>query len=608
MLSLFKLGALISAMSLAVSMSVGCGSSSSEPASTVVVVAPVQSAQLPVAIQASAVDAATQQPVGFSVSDPITLVVYGADASRLVDADGKTVYDSVGKFAGPFTSSTGLFALYVQPGTPAPASMVFRLVANAKNYVTSSKEVTINSGDLKTDGTTTQFETVISLISQAAPPPAVVLASQPVTLTAGKTGATALAVTTPVASGTDGSGNTVTLGVATVQIPAATTAFSDAARTVPMPAGTTTVVVSYNNNTDGASLAVFPGGFSTRETTAGATITTANPGTMISGGLASIELITTLANGTQVKAKTFDKPISLSISIPKATVNPETNKPVAPGEVIPIWSYDTVTGEWSAMRLNNGTLITGTVGSLDATGSVYTVNFVTDHLSYFNLDWFAWSSSVPGGNTIGQCNTAPITITGANGNRLYLEAVRIGGGWSHPWWLDANAARPAQERYNITYAPRGLPMQINAYMQQTNGANNANFVGSVRVADVCAGVNLDVTAGVNAKTPPVYANVPFLVRAQCTNDLTKFTNLNNSQIAVSSARTSVQYGNTDSAGTATLAGQIVGNTYTLRVATNRGDNFTGKTPTTYTVVQGTNPQQIVNIPVACTTRTVTGAG
>lgn len=577
-----------------------CGSGGGEP--TAVVTPPPQRASLPLALATTVQDATTKLPLNLTGTDKVTVAVYGTDADKVVDGNGNSIYNATAKLAGPMTSSTGIFTLYIKPTTTGAFSYNVRVVASAPNYVTSSQNVVITNTDLNADGTVKTIDVPILLVSQApgTQPPSVVAAQA--TTTASSTGALTQAVvlTTPTSTTTsvvNGVTTTVSLGTANASLPAAVVAYADAAKTVPLPAGTVSVNVVYNNNTTADSLATFPGGFVTQQDPAGQPL--ASPGGFISGGFASIEVSTKAADGTVTKAKTFSTPISVTISLPKDTINPNTGVAVKTGDTIPIWSYDSTTGAWSVMKLvSNGAIITGTVGALGA-DNTYPVTFQTDHLSYFNLDWFFWKNVIPGVSSTPMCDTAPITITGAQGRPLLLFAELDGHGWAHPWFLDPGTPDPAQDK--ITYAPKGLPMTISAYYG-TSFVDPPSLVGSAHVNDVCGGVTIDVSAGMARLLPTIQtASMDFNVHEVCSNDATKSTPVNSDTIVAVAAGVPIINTGTDANGLATVKGLIVGKTYQFTV-TNRD----GQKSIINQGVAGTNPPQTVTFPVTC--KPVSGAG
>jgi hypothetical protein len=405
--------------------------------------------------------------------------------------------------------------------------------------------------------------------------------------------ATPTATTTSVVNGVT---TTVSLGSAVASIPKATVAYSDEAKTKPLPAGELSVNVVYNNNITNDSLATFPGGFVTRQDTSGQPL--AEPGGFISGGFASVEVASKAADGTVTKAKTFDKPITLTVSVPKGTINPETGVEVKPGEVIPIWSYDTTTGEWSVMKLNStGAIITGTLGALGA-DDTYPVTFVTDHLSYFNIDWlFHYLDQAK--VKVQQCNNVPLTIKGTQRKSLYLEATLVGGGWMVPTTFPAGESDPG--RHIFPRVPKNQKMRIDAYYG-TNKADPAKLVGTVTVNDACPGVSLDVTAGVSKLVGTVkQAALGVKIREVCTNDASKATAVPSDTVAAVASGLSTVTAGSDSQGVATLQGLIVGSTYAITVR-----NRDGQVKKLNATIADTNPQVAVDFPITCTTKTVTG--
>lgn len=539
----------------------GCFGGSSTPPPDVIVPPPAAAAQ-PVALQALVKNAATGLPVTLTAPDKVTLVVYGADAAKIVDANGVSLYSAANGFAGPVSAASGFFTVYLKPGTPVPSQMSVRLVASAKGFVNSSADLVIKSTDLKTDGSTTGIDVNIALVNQTAPPPSVTVVSTPITVTNGTTAAVISTNKTPESTAVV-NGATVSLGSATVVVPATTVIYADAAKTIPLPAGTTAVNVTYNNNTTASSLATFPGGFQVSQSATGTAL--AAPAAFISGGFASIEVASTAANGTVTLAKTFDKPLSVTIPIPKATINPQTGLAVKAGDSIPIFSYDTTTGAWTALKLTNGTLVTGTLGALDTSNNTFPVVFATDHLTYMSPGWVTAADQ--------QCSDAAITVVGASGRALELAAVRMGNGWYDVWRLDSDTAAPASQLSNIGTAPRNTPVELSALQ-------NGVFVGSRIVPDLCAsGITLTVTPA----TPPVVA-VNVLVRDVCSNSTaspapsTLRPGVSVNAFNAASGNESVMTGTN---GVATFP-LIVGSTYTIAVP----DPFNYSQP--YTVLSTTN--------------------
>ena len=116
-------------------------------------------------------------------------------------------------------------------------------------------------------------------------------------------------------------------------------------------------------------------------------------------------------NGNKVKS--FSNPIDIEIMVPPTTVNPEGERPVQEGDRIPVWSYNTSNGIWTL----EGHSVLGAVNS----DGNFPAAFSTDHLSFFNLDYFSRSS----------CDVKDIRVEDAFGNTqsMPLTAVFQRAGW-----------------------------------------------------------------------------------------------------------------------------------------------------------------------------------
>jgi len=582
----------------------GGGSSSYE--------APTSAPTSPVTVQVTVLDARTLLPIETVAPSQVTLWLYGDGASLVVDSDGVSSYDNLNKSAGPFKSTDGIFAFNLKADATSASDASLRIVVSAPNYVGSSTEVGLQSSDFNsTSGETKVIGASVMLISQTNPPDSVTAGSESLTIAGGVTGG-AVTATTTAASGSVGGAN-INLGKAEAFIPPSTTVYADASRTQVLPAGPATLNVTYNNNQTNTSLATFPGGFLTMEDPDGNSIP--SPGTFISGGFASVELTSTASDGTVVKAKAFDKPIKLTITIPKRTINPLTGLAVKAGDVIPIWSYDSSTGVWSAQKLRNGTPITGTLGEMDDSGDTYPVTFETDHLSYFNLDWFAYRSRA-GKPWVPQCDRTAMKIKGAQGKAIYIQLSLPGGGWMHRMQLFPKSSAPAIETLNLARAPQGLPVRIDAYLGTYR--SESKKVGSLEVRDLCAGVDLDITQGVSDVLERVqYADFQIRTRKVCSQDATVTSNLAGVSIFVFSPGSGWVSAVSQSSGLATLKSLEVGKQYFLYVDRRAGlyrapwlmsESSTAKPGYRTFIVNSNNAEKTIDFPVTCSQPKPTGTG
>jgi len=578
---------------------------------TTVIVAPDQPPSVAAAVQALVLDAKT----GSTISSAVKLTLWGTDvaAGKLVDGAGVAY-----KEGDTIPVDEGVADLYVKAGTTVDAThkLSFRLVANVSGYVTNSQDFLLDK--TSEDGT---IQVKLSLVSESSPPPSVQVASQNVTVTGGKT-ASAVSTVTPASTAEvtvlDSSGNQVTQTVAikpvTVTVPAGAT-MKDASGAT-LPAGTAVVKVAYNNNATTDSLNTFPGGMTLSTTPLGGTLTAAEiaangPATFVSGGLTSIEVVVKDANGNDVKAKTFDKPISVTIPITAGTINPDTDTAVVAGDIIPIWSYDTTTGQWSAMKLNDSALASQVTPAPNANGVIQgtvsqaadgtlSVTFMTDHLSYFNLDWWFWSNTLVGWNQTKKTCDPTIKIIGAQGNSLSMQAILATNGWAHEWSLDADLKAPAFATDTISSAP-AAKMFIFASLDEVKPGvtnkmvstiNNGGLVpGAVVVNNMCDSskwpITIDVSKMVAAKQVPKtsYANVNVTTRDVCTNDATKVTLISGNSVSAKQDGDVKATVTTNSSGVAVLSNLVVGQKYKI-VSKDRATNI--KKSVEYTVQSGSN--------------------
>src|ERR1035437_7288904 len=77
----------------------GCGSYATPPPPPVVVAPPVKAA-LPMALQVVVKNSATSLPIAPTAPETVSLSVYGADANKVVNIDGVSLYSASNGFAG----------------------------------------------------------------------------------------------------------------------------------------------------------------------------------------------------------------------------------------------------------------------------------------------------------------------------------------------------------------------------------------------------------------------------------------------------------------------------------------------------------------------------
>ncbi len=205
-------------------------------------------------------------------------------------------------------------------------------------------------------------------------------------------------------------------------------------------------VVSFTDNGD--LTAYFPGGLMPNNIDMN-NGTTEN-GAFVSAGFSAINM---KVNGKTVK--TFEGgEVEVKMTLGKTTHNPATGLPFKKDDTIDIWSYDDDKGQWKSHERN-------AIVKADSYGSLY-VTFITDHLSYFNLDYLASGNG-------GKCFYTNLKVkwtgvTTENKVRARFVFTYLGTGAS-PW--TQRVMTTEGEVYNdaniyIYNAPR-LPIQIEVY-------------------------------------------------------------------------------------------------------------------------------------------------
>lgn len=353
----------------------------------------------------------------------VSLSIYNGATQNLIQPNTVTVTfegDYADKIISmtndPLTSATttsGILNFAVADDViPTPeAPITITAVVNVDGYVSSSAKIFITSPGASAHG--------ISLANYNAPPVGVVSNS-----TSGAASSTTGATTTIVAnSGVEsntGASATVTIPAGTILKDKNGTALSGEVKTR----------VTYFNPKDEESLNSFPGGFAVEADGAS--------GSFVTAGFTAIDMT---AGGTKVE--NFGSSVNVDIDIPADLINPETGNSLAPGDKIPLWSYDEETGLWT----KEGEVTVPSALAKSANGkSVYKVSTKINHLSYWNLDWF--QDACYEGITI--------NVTGGCFPYIMLKAKRISdGAYFYSGYIYGNDR--AVHLYN---APRAVPVMV----------------------------------------------------------------------------------------------------------------------------------------------------
>jgi len=197
--------------------------------------------------------------------------------------------------------------------------------------------------------------------------------------------------------------------------------------------------------------------------------------------------------------------------------------------------------------LNNGTIVTGTLGALDVSNNTFPVTFATDHLTYFAL-----GDNLPPAQT---CTNAALTVSGAQGKALDFVITKSGGGWSYQGTLAANATAPASATLNIGSAPTGAVVV-------TVNQDNTLLADFSTVTNLCASPAQAIT--VVPRSTPV-STVTVSLREVCSQNSTAFSVVPGVAVAAVTA-SGIAAGNqpTGPTGTVSFSGLQVGSIYTLK--------------------------------------------
>ncbi|MBL0394112.1 hypothetical protein JJ685_23435 [Ramlibacter monticola] len=345
--------------------------------------------------QVSFVDAVT----GAAIADPLKVSFAGEAQLKAADGtslNGKSLTTSAGTVfvSADFTSTANEFTVQVAD-------------AGTKGWVPSGTRV-IGTANLKGDQAieVRMVNTTKAAAVNASPEP---IAMAVVTGSVTASGATAAAITsttTPKTVTTE-EGVSEVIGTASVAISAGTvgkTASGAAAAPGPL-----TVSNTYFSNATLDALEAFPGGFAATVVVPAANAAVLNgvapdAGTFVTAGFAQFNVTDSAGNAI----KTFDKPLTLGIDMPKGTAGANGAALVA-GDQYPVWSYDDNAGTWKFETL-------GTVAEKTPVDSKnFTVQFQTTHLSTWSLSQY-----------LASC-TASVNLTGRPASDVRLLDVEVVG-------------------------------------------------------------------------------------------------------------------------------------------------------------------------------------
>ena len=522
-----------------------CGGGKGD-ASRVVIQVPTQ-APLPAAptkVAVNVIDAASTEPL-----TDITFTVTGPNAANVVDENGARITTA--------TATDGNFSADYK-GTPTASSPIsVSILASKPGYVSSSAALLADA-----EGAVSE---TIRLVQISQPPAGVATKSDTVATTSGITQGDKTVSSTAATTGTGGGSITIPINTQARR--------SDGTAA----AGTLDIDAVFFDNQTEDSLDSFPGGFGVEVNTGTPGTGAVDEGAFVSGGFAAYEV----TDDTGAPITKFDTPITLQIEVPAGTINPDTGNPVQASEEFPIWSYDEATGRWEEHTLN-GVIEKGRVVSTAANGN-FVVEFKTDHLSYYNVDYF-----------FGRSRTCTATIDLRNLNQAVLVRLTRSDGTGFYKRLEASPRDPI---VRLARVARQVPIKIDVVTLNGDPITN----GSRTEQDMCDGASI-----FNLDPPP--PPPPTSVRVTLTESCPDGSNRRPIQSTYSSIyQPSPRYwtrGNTDANGQITFENLSPGTTYVY--VQNRRD-YRNRYYERHQLIAGETKEITINRTLQCATVTGTGS-
>ncbi|WP_443939710.1 hypothetical protein [Pedobacter sp. MW01-1-1] len=396
---------------------------------------------------------------GATLPSNISVTATGTDAASIYDFSGtKTIY-----------APAGVATLGVTPkGIPtANKPVMFNVLIKAPGYDDKNIPVSIVEN---------QFSQIIyvTLLKTMVPSPAATVVSQEIPLAANGAITTAVSFSTPTSS---------TVATTTsITVPAGTQ-FKDAAGNT-LTGGTVTAQAVNFDPSDPAALALFPGGQLSSTNVVGPSGSTGEM-FFLPAGFTEINMY---VGGVAVR--NFTTPINVAVQLDPTFKPQATGKPIAAGDVLGIYSYQTSTGQFKFE--SNGTVV------LDGQGKP-SVSFSTNHLTVFIVGdaivvpptcqdpKITYSASWLGVGT----QPFKIELIGVDGKTIVEKIVSIGN--------------------NTTDVYQGLPPLVVRYKISTTAATPVVVAEGI-INDPCAGANITITL----RDPGVpVQNITLLLNVRC---------------------------------------------------------------------------------------------
>jgi hypothetical protein len=283
-----------------------------------------------------------------AVPASFTVTISGPDAA-LVQVDGGGT---------DFTATNGVLPISLtKQANPTVANpVVFHVYASLAGYSPVSQTIVITGNQSSMQ--------VIPLVEYAKPASGT---ASNVTQTAVTGGVTSSAVAVNTST------NATTTERSMINIPAGTQLLDVNKSAISSTQLKSSVAYFGTDNT--AAYGAFPGGFQPNNVVGPNGQRIAGGTTFVTAGLMTINMT---AGATEVKG--FSKPVTVTMQINNNLINPQTKQKVKAGDVIPIWSLNEKSGQWTYET-------TATISN-HADGKLAVI-FPIQHLSGWSANWYS---------------------------------------------------------------------------------------------------------------------------------------------------------------------------------------------------------------------------
>ena len=220
------------------------------------------------------------------------------------------------------------------------------------------------------------------------------------------------------------------------------------------------------------SLSAFPGGF-TPESVIGENGEEENI-YFVTAGFASIDM-----DIDGINVKEFSKPIKVTMEVDSNGFNLDTDADIKIGDQIPVWSYEVESGTWVYEK-------TGTVVSNNVKMEV---SFETDHLTWYNLDFYSY--------TCYRSNAITVNAPGSSmGSYFYTELVYAYNNQPVGYYARKRMYLYDGAQINYLRVPNNIPMKVRIF-NGSNWYNKGNLITETEPFIICtesATINLPSSA------------------------------------------------------------------------------------------------------------------